>query len=209
MSGWAAYWQGLAVGFSMIVAIGAQNAFVLTQSLKRNHHLAVAGVCALIDLILISIGVAGLGGWIAQSRSLSLAAALGGAVFLFWFGARALRSALKPGRLVADGQTPGSLKAVLAATLAISLLNPHVYLDTVLMLGSLSAKYPGSGRYFFGLGACLASVIWFASLALAGRFLVPVFKNPRAWQVLDSLVCLLVWGIALQLIGDFIQKFCL
>ncbi len=198
------YLQGLGIGLSLIVAIGAQNAFVLTQSLKRQHHLPVALVCALIDIILISLGVLGLGALIAQSRLLSLAASLGGAIFLFYFGFKSLLAAENPGSLEAQKKISSSLRQTLLTTLALSLLNPHVYLDTVVMLGALSSHYVVPDRYLFAAGAMTASIVWFMSLALAGKILAPYFKNPTAWRILYLLVALLVWWIALGLARNFI-----
>lgn len=197
------YLQGLGIGASLIIAIGAQNAFVLTQSLRRNHHMAVAALCACIDVVLIAAGVAGVGTAVAASPLLRQGAAVGGAVFLAWFGFGALRSALRPGILEADravgdgGRT--SLRRVLGATLAVSLLNPHVYLDTVVMLGGISGHYPAAERVSFGAGAATASCLWFFALGACGRVLAPLFRRPVAWRVLDGSVCLVVWGVALSL----------
>lgn len=200
----APYLQGFGIGASLIIAIGAQNAFVLTQSLRRNHHMAVAGLCACIDVLLITAGVAGVGAAVAANPLLRQGAAVGGAVFLAWFGFGALRAALHPGVLQADRQ-PGdggrtSLGRVLGATLAVSLLNPHVYLDTVVMLGGISGHYPVPQRFSFGAGAATASCLWFLALGGGGRALAPLFRNPAAWRVLDGGVCLVVWSVALSLV---------
>lgn len=199
----SAYLQGIGIGSGLIIAIGAQNAFVLTQSLRRNHHMAVAVLCACIDMVLITAGVAGMGALVSSIPLLRQGAALGGAVFLAWFGFRALCSALRGGTLEADrnvgdgGRT--SLRRVLLATLAVSLLNPHVYLDTVVMLGGISANYPPHERLSFGAGASTASWLWFLALGSCGRVLAPLFRKPVAWRVLDASVCLVVWSIALSL----------
>ncbi len=203
----AIYWQGLSMGASLIIAIGAQNAFVLTRSIRHEHALAVSATCALIDVLLIAAGVCGIGTLVATNATLRGIAALGGAAFLVWFGARSLCAALRTQRLAANGSEghPPGLTATLAATLAVSLLNPHVYLDTVVMLGAISGNYPGNGRYIFGAGAATSSVLWFFSLCFAGSRLTPVFNNPRAWQYLNLFVCLLVWWIAATLLYGYFK----
>lgn len=204
----AVYLQGLVTGAGLIIAIGAQNAYVLVESLRRNHHFLLAGICALIDILLISAGVLGVGTLVASSPILRLVASLGGAAFLIWFGAGSARAVFRREALEAlPGGVPKTLKKTVIGLLAVSLLNPHVYLDTMIMLGAISGSYPGNGRYFFGLGACTASVLWFFSLAFCGEKLAPVFARPRSWQILNAVVALTVWGIALSLIldvwGDF------
>lgn len=194
------FFQGFGVGGGLIVAIGAQNAFVLTQSVRRNHAWAVALLCSLCDALLIGAGVAGMGAAVAASPLLGRVAAWAGAAFLFWYGLGALRSALRGGRLDVGAQGPAGLGATLAATLAVTLLNPHVYLDTVVMLGSLSGQFPGPGRYVFGAGAACASLSWFLGLGLGGRLLAPVFTRPAAWRALDALVCATMWGIGAGLL---------
>lgn len=200
-----AYIQGLFMGASLIIAIGAQNAFVLSHAVRHNHALAVAGLCAFIDAALIAAGVLGLGALVANNELLKNGAALGGAAFLIWFGAKSLTRALKPNSLEADNAAPGRLGPTLAATLAVSLLNPHVYLDTVVMLGAISGNFAGNGRYVFGAGAATASVLWFFGLSLAGTLLAPVLQKPRAWQIINILVCLMVWQIAAQLLLGFFR----
>jgi len=197
----AAFSQGFGVGGGLIVAIGAQNAFVLSQSVRRNHAFAVALLCSLCDALLIGAGVAGLGAAVAASPALGRIAAWGGAAFLFWYGLGALRSLLRGGQLDPAAQPPASLRATLAATLAVTLLNPHVYLDTVVLLGSLSGQFPGSGRYLFGAGAACASLVWFLALGLGGRLLAPAFTRPAAWRVLDALVCATMWAIGAGMVG--------
>lgn len=192
--------QGFGLSAGLIIAIGAQNAFVLAQGVRREHYLIVPLVCAICDAALIALGVAGVGTVAASSPILSLAAALGGAVFLFLYGCRALLSAVRGGRLEAENNGGYSLRAVVLATLAITLLNPHVYLDTVVLLGGLSSQWDGPGRMIFGFGAMLASFIWFFLLSLGGRMLAPLFKRPLAWRILDGLVCLTMWTIAASLI---------
>ena len=202
MSDLSAYGHGLLMGASLIIAIGAQNAFVLSQAIRRQHALTVALVCTAIDTALIAAGVCGIGAFVAEHATLKTGAAIGGAVFLIWFGLKSLMEARKSSALWidADSREHVPLGPVLAATLAVSLLNPHVYLDTVIMLGAISGNFPGNGRYLFGLGAATASLIWFFGLSLAGTLLAPVFVRPTAWKVLHVTVCVMVWSVAAGLI---------
>jgi L-lysine exporter family protein LysE/ArgO len=172
---------------------------------KRNHHLTVAAICAFCDLTLILAGVMGVGALVSQTPLLLSLAAWGGALFLTWYGLRAFRSALKGGHLDADRASAGSLRTVVLATLAVTLLNPHVYLDTVVLLGSISAQFADQARIYFAAGAACASFIWFFGLSLGGRLLAPLFKKAWAWRVLDGLVCLTMWFIAGSLVRSALQ----
>ncbi|BCS88969.1 LysE/ArgO family amino acid transporter [Pseudodesulfovibrio sediminis] len=192
--------QGFGMGGGLIVAIGAQNAFVLTQGVRRNHHLAVAALCILCDVVLISLGVTGVGTVIASNPTLGQVAAWGGACFLGWYGFAALRSAVQGGSLDAQSESTKGLKHTLMLTLAVTLLNPHVYLDTIVLMGSISGQYPTSERYVFGMGAATASCCWFLCLSLGGQLLAPLFTRDITWRILDSLVCLTMWGIAFSLL---------
>ena len=193
----------MGMGAGLIIAIGAQNAFVLTQGIRRNHALAVAGLCALLDILLIAAGVCGLGRLVAENDALKHTATLGGAAFLIWFGFRSLSAARKKDVLAANSSGVQGLGPTLAATLAVSLLNPHVYLDTVVMLGAISGNYADTGRYAFGAGAATSSTLWFFALGLAGALLAPLFAKPRSWQILNLLVCLTVWWIAASLLCGY------
>lgn len=193
------YMQGFGTGAGLIIAIGAQNAFVLSRSIRKQHHVAVCLTCSLCDILLIGLGVLGTGELIASNPALLAPTAWGGAAFLAWYGFNSLRSALRGGTLDDADEVATGLKATLLATLAVSLLNPHAFLDTVVMLGSMSGQHPGPGRYLFGLGAMTASLAWFASLGLGGRVLAPLFRRPVTWRVLDGLVCATMWTIALAL----------
>ena len=193
------YMQGFGTGAGLIVAIGSQNAFVLTQSIKKNHHLKICLVCALCDAVLITFGVLGVGDLVASNPMLLKPAAWGGAVFLTWYGIGSFRSAIKGGKLETEEGTVSGLRSILLLTLAMTLLNPHVYLDTVVMLGSMSGQYSGDGRYFFGFGAITASFIWFYTLGFGGRALAPLFKKPVTWRVLDSFVGVTMWAIAFSM----------
>ena len=199
------YLQGFGAGGGLIVAIGAQNAFVLSQGVQKNHHLTIALICILCDAILISAGVAGFGTIVSADPVFSQWVALGGACFLIFYGLKSFRSALRGGRLETSGQTMGSLRAAIAATLAVTLLNPHVYLDTVILLGGISGNFQGNGRFLFGAGAVSASAVWFVCLSLGGRMMAPLFRKPLSWRILDSLVCLTMWTIALSLVNEAIS----
>jgi L-lysine exporter family protein LysE/ArgO len=146
------------------------------------------------------VGVSGVGTAVASSPRLTAIATWGGAAFLFWYGARAFRSALRGGSLEADRAAAPTLKAAVGATLAVTLLNPHVYLDTIILLGSISGQYNQTGRILFGAGAVTASILWFFSLSFGGRLLAPLFRRPIAWRILDGLVCAVMWTIGLSLV---------
>ncbi len=192
--------QGFGISAGLIIAIGAQNAFVLSQSIRRNHPFFIALLCSICDAALIAAGIAGTGSLVASDALYMQLAAWGGALFLFWYGFRAFRSALKGGKLETDAQTFTSLRSVLWATLAVTLLNPHVYLDTVILMGGISGQFSGSSRIYFGLGAMSASFIWFFSLSMGGKILAPLFRRPLAWRILDSLVCATMWFIGISLL---------
>lgn len=192
--------QGMGVGGGLIMAIGAQNAFVLSHGIRRSHPLTIAAICCAGDILLITIGVAGVGTLVTASPLLSQIATWGGALFLICYGTGAMRSALQGNSLETSEQTVKSLSHVIAATCAVTFLNPHAYLDTVVLVGSLSGQFQGDGRYAFGLGACLASFIWFFSLSFGAALLAPLFRKPQAWRILDGFVCLVMWGIAASLL---------
>ncbi len=191
-----AFINGFFLGASLIIAIGAQNAFILRQGLLRQHVFILCLICALADALLIALGVAGLGTLISMSPRLILAVTFGGALFLFAYALIAFRRAMKPVAMETRGKGEGDLKTAIAACLAFTFLNPHVYLDTVLLLGGLSAAYSGTGRVAYGTGAMLASFAWFFSLGYGARLLEPVFVKPAAWRVLDFLI-----GCVMALIG--------
>lgn len=201
MTGLGAALNGFFVGGSLIIAIGAQNAFVLRQGLLRRHVFAICLTCALADAILIILGVAGLGALISQSRSLVLVATLGGAAFLFVYGFLAFRRMISANALAAEGQETENLKTALALCLGFTLLNPHVYLDTVLLIGSISATFEGEARAAFAAGAAMASFVWFFGLGYGARLLAPIFARPAAWRILDGLIGLVMWTIAMILLA--------
>lgn len=191
---------GLGFGLSLIVAIGAQNAFVLRQGLRREHVLAVVIVCAVSDAVLILLGIAGAGAVIASAPVVLTIVRFAGAAFLFVYGILAARRAFRPAALTADGPAVRtSLAATLATVLALTWLNPHVYLDTVVLLGSIANTH-GDDRWWFGLGAALGSVIWFTALGFGARLLQPVFAKPAAWRVLDAIIAVVMVALAASLV---------
>jgi L-lysine exporter family protein LysE/ArgO len=194
--------EGFFLGASLIVAIGAQNAFVLRQGLEKRHILAVASVCALSDAVLIAAGVAGLGALIQRMPWLLASVTVGGAAFLFAYGLMSFRRAFRRESLRPATNGGGGLIAAVTTALALTWLNPHVYLDTVVLIGALSARHAPAGEVAFGVGAALASVVWFYGLGYGARALAPLFARPRAWQVLDVGIALVMWAIALRLIAE-------
>lgn len=196
---WQSYFNGLLIAAGLIMAIGAQNAFVLAQSLRREHHLPVALLCVACDAVLVAIGVFGLAGLLASHPTWLAVARWGGAAFLFYYGGLALLRALRPQGLEQDtGRRPRSLRAVLLAALAVTLLNPHVYLDTVLLIGSVGAREAAPGAYV--AGAASASLLWFFSLALGAAWLAPKLARPLTWRLIDLAVAATLLGIAARLL---------
>jgi L-lysine exporter family protein LysE/ArgO len=189
---------GFAASAALIIAIGAQNAFVLRQGLRREHVLPVVLVCALSDLMLISAGIAGLGAVITARPEAVTAIRWVGAAFLLGYAVLAARRALRPGTLTTIDRAPATLRATLLTSLALTYLNPHVYLDTVLLLGSVAQQHPH--RWLFGIGAAAASAVWFTVLGAGAHRLAPVLARPAAWRVLDGLIALVMAGIAVLLL---------
>jgi L-lysine exporter family protein LysE/ArgO len=185
----AAAAAGFGTGLSLIVAIGAQNAFVLRQGIRRDAVLAVVGICALSDLVLITLGVAGVGALVVAWPGAVTAVSIVGGVFLLCYGALAARRVVRPGAaaLTTEGDPAGSRRRAVLTCLALTWLNPHVYLDTVLLLGSVAADR-GALRWTFGIGAACASLVWFTALGFGGRLLGRVLARPAAWRALDGLV---------------------
>ena len=192
---------GFATSISLIAAIGAQNAFVLRQGIRNEHVLPVVILCAACDLVLILAGVAGIGALVTAYPNLTTIARYGGAAFLIGYGLLAARRAFRPTILTPAAEAaPARLWAVLVTCLALTFLNPHVYLDTVVLLGTL-ANQQGDGRWIFGAGAASASVVWFFGLGFGARRLATLFANPTTWRVLDWLIAvtMLALGITLAL----------
>jgi L-lysine exporter family protein LysE/ArgO len=194
------YLKGFATSAALIVAIGAQNAFVLRQGLKREHVLAVVLVCALSDVLLITLGVAGLGALVQNSPTLLALARYGGALFLIVYGVLAARRAWHNESLAPADSAPMSLAAAIAACLAFTYLNPHCWLDTVVLLGAIASPLPLDERLWFGAGAISASIVWFFSLGFGARLLRGVFAKPLAWKLLDAAIALIMWSIAVSLL---------
>ncbi|WP_312264301.1 LysE/ArgO family amino acid transporter [Rivihabitans pingtungensis] len=196
----AVFFQGLAVSAGLIVAIGAQNAFVLAQGVRGAHRLQIALACASSDALLIALGVGGAGALIASQPALLALARWGGAAFLLVYAAMALRRAWHGESMTLPADSQQSVWRVLLATLAVTWLNPHVYLDTVVLLGGVAAQLPAQERFTFGLGAALASWLWFFALAYGARLLAPLFTRPTSWRVLDTSVALVMLAVAYQLL---------
>ena len=191
---------GLGFGLSLIVAIGAQNAFVLRQGLLRQHVLPVVLVCALSDAVLIAAGVAGAGVLLESAPGLLRVVGYAGAAFLIGYGLLAARRAFRPAALTAEGAAPRrSLGATVATVLALTWFNPHVYLDTVVLLGSIANTH-GDSRWWFAAGAVLGSLLWFFALGFGARLLQPVFARPSAWRVLDAVIAVVMWALAASLL---------
>ncbi len=199
--------QGIGLGGGLIIAIGAQNAFVLSQGVRRNFPLQTAFICSLSDGLLILLGVSGVGALVATNPLLAQLATWCGALFLLWYGGRSCRSALQGGSLEASTEAIPSRRKLLLATLALTFLNPHVYLDTFVLIGGLSGQLDQTERYLFGAGAMTASFLWFFALSLGAGLLAPLFRKPLAWRFLDGFVCLTMWGIAISLLWPKLQPY--
>ncbi len=193
--------EGFGIGSSLIIAIGSQNVFVLRQGIKRKHVFLTAFISSCLDIILITVGVAGLGTLISRSPILITAAIWGGAIFLTVYGFLAFQNVFKT-RTMPDpsSKAHSSAKKVILLTAAFSLLNPHVYLDTVVLLGSVGAHFPYGQRPSFILGASIASFVWFFLLAYGASWMTPLFKKPITWKCLDASVGIIMWSIAVSLI---------
>jgi L-lysine exporter family protein LysE/ArgO len=190
---------GLLTGLSLIVAIGAQNAFVLRQGVLRQHVGAVVTVCAVSDLVLITAGVAGIGAIVEHAPTALTVVRWLGVGFLTAYGLRSLWRARHAGALTASSDVEPRLRGALVQAVALTWLNPHVYLDTLLLLGSIAAHHGPSGKWWFAVGASLGSILWFTGLGYGARLAAPLLSRPRAWQVLDVLIGLTMLTIAYQL----------
>ncbi|MCL3860910.1 LysE/ArgO family amino acid transporter [Actinotalea sp. K2] len=192
--------SGLGLGLSLIVAIGSQNAFVLRQGLRRQRVGAVVLVCAVSDVALIATGVAGAGAVVESRPALLDVVRVAGAVFLTGYGLLAARRALRPQALTAEPTAPpASMAAAVGTALALTWLNPHVYLDTVVLLGSIAQSHPGR-QWWFAAGAAVGSALWFTALGYGAALLRPVFATPRAWRVLDVVIALVMFALAGSLV---------
>ena len=193
-----AFIAGLLAGLSLIIAIGAQNAFVLRMGLSRSYVALIVSICALSDIALIALGIGGLGSVIRSSPTLLQVFRWVGVAYLSYFALTSLRHAMRPGALDADGVAPVSRRSVITTTLALTFLNPHVYLDTVLLLGSIGNQY-GHQRWIFALGASSASLVWFSSVGFGARLASRLMSRPLTWRLLDSVIGVVMLLIALKL----------
>jgi len=187
---------GLVTGLSLIVAIGAQNAFVLRQGLARQHVGIVVAICAVADVVLIVAGVAGIGRIVERAPAALDVVRWLGVAFLTWYGVSSLLRARHAEALEASQERALTRRGAAVRATALTFLNPHVYLDTVLLLGSVAAHQGPTGRWWFALGACVASVAWFTGLGYGARLLSPLLRKRRAWQVLDVLIGLTMLAVA-------------
>lgn len=196
------FFAGLSLGFSLILAIGSQNAFVLRQGLKKEYVFIVCLICSISDALLISLGVSGSSLIISKTPWIEPVARYGGAIFLLIYGTKSFWSAysIKEGLLPSEKKST-SLAVIIATCLAFTWLNPHVYLDTVVLLGSISTQYIGQ-KIEFALGASIASFIFFFTLGYGARALTPIFKNPKTWKALDLLIGGIMWAIAFSLVKE-------
>jgi len=190
---------GFLTGLSLIVAIGAQNAYVLRLGLARNHVGVAVAICAGADALLIALGVGGLGAIVQAHGDVLTAIALIGGAYLLWFAFRSFRSALHPEVLLPSQQQPQAVAAVALAVLGFTFLNPHVYLDTILLVGTIGASF-GADRWWFALGAAVASLVWFTGLGFGARLLSPLMARPVTWRVLDAAIGVVMLTIAIVLV---------
>lgn len=194
------YVNGLGLGASLIMAIGAQNAHVLRMGIKRQHVALTVAACIVIDVMLIAAGVGGAGAMIQASPLLLTAARWGGAAFLLWYGLRSWRSMLTPKTLALDENAAApDARQALMSVVALSLLNPHVYLDTVVLLGSIGGSYPDGQRLGFSAGAMTASLLWFTALGFGASQLAGLFSRPLAWKCIEGLTGAIMVGLAASL----------
>lgn len=191
--------SGFAMSAALIMAIGAQNLFVLRQGLKREHIGPIVLFCGCADALLIALGVGGVGAVLERVPQLTQALTIGGAAFLAWYGLKAFRRMMEPEAMVVTAQGGITLGGALAATAAFTFLNPHVYLDTVLLMGAAGSAQAPALRPVFVAGAASASIIWFAALGYGARFLAPIFVRPAAWKVLDAIVGVVMLTLAASL----------
>lgn len=201
--------QGFGLGASMIIPIGAQNAYVLNQGIKRNHHLTTATICSILDMIFISLGIFGGGAILSQNEILLTSVTLGGIAFLSFYGLLSLKSAFKSG---SESESKGEVVArgrrtVILGALAVTVLNPHLYLDTVVILGSIGGQLEGHDRIAFALGTIMASFVWFYTLSIGAAKLGPTLSKPRVKKGIDIAVAVMMFTIAYILASELIEKY--
>jgi L-lysine exporter family protein LysE/ArgO len=190
-----AFIPGLLAGLSLIIAIGAQNAFVIRQGLTKKYVFLTVAICSVSDAMLIAIGACGLGALIKSNTAVLEIVRWFGVSYLIWFGIKSVRSALKVQVLTAAGEASGSRKSVITTVLALTFLNPHVYLDTVILLGSISNQF-GEDKWFFTAGAALGSVLWFTTIGYGAKSASRFMSKPIFWKILDSLIAVIMFSIA-------------
>jgi len=189
---------GFLTGLSLIIAIGAQNAFVIRQGLARSHVFLVVAICAIADTVLIFLGTGGLGTLIqSQPRALEFIRWFG-VVYLIWFGIKSIRSIFTADAMSIEGATTASRSAVIASVLGFTLLNPHVYLDTVILLGSISNQFQDD-RWYFALGASLGSILWFSTIGFGAQAASRFMTKPIFWKILDSMIAIVMFSVAIFL----------
>jgi L-lysine exporter family protein LysE/ArgO len=193
-----AFIPGFLAGLSLIIAIGAQNAFVIRQGLTKKHVLLVVAICALSDAVLIFLGIGGLGAIIQGLPWLLEVIRWFGVVYLAWFGIKSLRSAFKNQSLDASGVQSGTASKVVLTVLGFTWLNPHVYLDTVILLGSIGNQF-GDGKWIFATGASVASVLWFSAIGFGAKAASGVMRKPSFWKALDIVIAVVMFSIAIML----------
>ncbi|EKO3513096.1 amino acid transporter [Vibrio fluvialis] len=198
--------QGFGFGATMIIPIGAQNAYVLNQGIKRNHHLTTATICSFLDIFFISLGIFGGGAILSQSELLLTLVTVGGIAFLTFYGLQSWKSAFTAqSEENATTTTARGRRAVILGTLAVTVLNPHLYLDTVVILGSIGGQFEGNDRLSFAIGTIMASFVWFYSLSIGAAKLAPTLSRPRVKQAIDIGVALMMFGIAIALTKNLYQ----
>ncbi|MBC5831580.1 LysE/ArgO family amino acid transporter [Vibrio metschnikovii] len=199
--------QGFGLGATMIIPIGAQNAYVLNQGIKRHHHLTTATICSVLDVIFISLGIFGGGALLSQNESLLIAVTLGGIAFLTGYGLLALKTAFKPSQQQESSSeiTARGKRTVILGALAVTVLNPHLYLDTVVILGSIGGQFEGHDRLSFALGTMIASFVWFYSLSIGAAKLGPTLSKPAVKKGIDIVIAAMMFTIAFLLANNLQQ----
>ncbi|EKO3779499.1 amino acid transporter [Vibrio metschnikovii] len=199
--------QGFGLGATMIIPIGAQNAYVLNQGIKRHHHLTTATICSVLDVIFISLGIFGGGALLSQNESLLIAVTLGGIAFLTGYGLLALKTAFKPSQQQESSSeiTARGKRTVILGALAVTVLNPHLYLDTVVILGSIGGQFEGHDRLSFALGTMIASFVWFYSLSIGAAKLGPTLSKPAVKKGIDLVIAAMMFTIAFLLANNLQQ----
>lgn len=198
--------QGFGLGASMIIPIGAQNAYVLNQGIKRHHHLTTATICSVLDIVFISLGIFGGGALLSQNETLLMLVTLGGIAFLAIYGTLSLKSAFaSQAEETHLNQTLRGKRAVILGALAVTVLNPHLYLDTVVILGSIGGQFEGQDRIAFAIGTMMASLVWFFSLSIGAAKLGPTLSKPKVKQGIDITVAIMMYVIALMLAKELIH----